>query len=570
MASVWQWATRNGPSRLVLGLLAAVQFWLILPQLRQPLIYDDVNFAFAAEAVARTGLPLANAGHMSDRWDFSQREQWALWHPPLYIYLLGLQFKLFGVSELSARALGVACGLVTALLVYLIGRALQPGAGRAIAREATGLLGAAFFLLNPLTIQSALILDIDGTILTLLMTLMVYVLLRFPPESHPRTLRVLTVLFALSLWAKMTTPLGLLGCLAAVRVLAGRFKQGIREVLAIGVGGGAAFLLTWGLACLTLGMPFDMPFAVTWIELLDAAGTSKGWLQSPMTLAQTLAVPVLWSGPFLALLFATAGLARLRGFAVTRKIQPVDLLIGFGVLIFAVYLIKMAGEFPKYHIAMLPFWSAATAALVVAVVGRLLPIEAALTAAGLVLFDWYFQRTPDVWVHGLYRGIFAELGFFPALLACLVVTALYLANGRDLARNVVLVLVMMTLAWTSAVERGFGRATSSTTYFHGTSGQRDAAVVVDSLTRPGEFYAAAKEVAWYAHNQRYLDQDTLEYFVSSAGGRFDGQLVGYDVRVLALWVRPRDLREFYEKALAPAYDRVAERGDYVIWVRRGR
>src|SRR5919205_281537 len=89
----------------------AVYLALVVPQLGRPLIYDDVNFAFAGRAVAETGLAFANAGHMSDRWDFSRREQWALWHPPLYIYLLGLQFKLFGTSETSGRLLGTAFGL---------------------------------------------------------------------------------------------------------------------------------------------------------------------------------------------------------------------------------------------------------------------------------------------------------------------------------------------------------------------------------------------------------------------------------------------------------------------------
>ena len=49
-------------------------------------MYDDANFALGARAVAETGLPYGNQGWMSERGDFSQREQWALWHPPLYIY----------------------------------------------------------------------------------------------------------------------------------------------------------------------------------------------------------------------------------------------------------------------------------------------------------------------------------------------------------------------------------------------------------------------------------------------------------------------------------------------------
>jgi hypothetical protein len=109
----------------------------------------------------------------------------------------------------------------------------------------------------------------------------------------------------------------------------------------------------------------------------------------------------------------------------------------------------------------------------------------------------------------------------------------------------------------------------STTYFHGTHGQREAAALVDSLTESGEFYAASKEVAWYARNQQYLDQDTLEYFIRPTRS-FDGTLVGHEVRVLALWVQHPFLRDLYTEVLSPSYRLVAEPGDYAVWVRRDR
>jgi 4-amino-4-deoxy-L-arabinose transferase-like glycosyltransferase len=554
---------------LTLLALAAIYLWLLRPQLGRPLVYDDVNFASAARAVAETGLPYGNQGHMSDRWDFSRREQWALWHPPLYVELLGLQFKLFGVSETSGRLLGAAFGLLTAALVYLTGRALGPGGS--LAREATGLLGAAFYLLSPLAIQSALILDIDGTVLTFLLALLAYVLVRFPPERHPRSLPALAALFALALWAKLTTPLGLLACLVVVRVLAGRPRQALRELLIVGLGGGAIFLVTWGLACLVFRMPFDMPFAVTWIELLDASENSRSWLRSPTTVAQTVAPSLLWTGPYLAPLFAAAGLASLRGYLTTRKVQPIDLLLGFGVVIFFIYLIKLAGGFPKYHVAMLPFWAVSVGALVVETVGRLLLVEGVLLLGGLALFGWYFAtRLPEAWVYGYNPDLGNQLAVFPGLLAAGLLAAFYLATGRGLGRGLALVLTVMALAWGPAVERSLGRVGYSTTYYFGTHGQREAAEVVDALTAPDEFYAASKDVAWYARNQRYLDQDTLEFFVRQAGNRFDGRLLGYDVRVLALWVRPDFLQALYREALSPAYDLVAERGDYAIWVRKAQ
>jgi 4-amino-4-deoxy-L-arabinose transferase-like glycosyltransferase len=545
----------------------AIYLWLLWEQLALPFVYDDVNFAFAARAVAETGLPFANAGYMSDRFDFSQREQWALWHPPLYILLLGLQFKLFGISEQSARLLGTAFGLVSAVLVYVLGTTLARG--ELARRRVVGLLAAAVFLLSPLAIQSALILDIDGTVLTFLLTLMVLLLVRFPPERYPSTIWLLGGLFALSLWTKMTTPLGLLGCLVVARLLAGRFQQALRELLVIGLGGSALFLVTWGLASLLFRMPFDMPFAVTWIQLLDAS-SSRAWLRSPVTIAQTLAPSILWAGPYLALLFATAAVARLRRFLVVRRLEPIDLLIGFGALVFVVYLIKQAGGFPKYHVAMLPFWAVSAALLLGERVRRLAPVEAALLAVGGWLFWWYFTtRFPRLWVHGYYDELPSDLFVYPGLFALVLLAALYLAAGRGLGRGLALILAVLTLVWGPAVEHPMREAYYSTTYYHGTHGQREAAALVDSLTESDEFYAGSKEIAWYAANQRYIDQDTLEYFVRPTR-QFDGTLVGHEVRVLALWIKNQFVRDLYLEALAPGYDLVAERGDYGIWLRRDR
>ncbi len=47
----------------VLGALAIVAFGLFVGrEIGRPFLYDEVNFTFGAEAVARTGIPFANAG----------------------------------------------------------------------------------------------------------------------------------------------------------------------------------------------------------------------------------------------------------------------------------------------------------------------------------------------------------------------------------------------------------------------------------------------------------------------------------------------------------------------------
>ena len=152
-----------------------VYLGFVVPQLQKPLMYDDANFALAAQAVADTGLPFGNQGWMSERGDFSQREQWSLWHPPLYVYADGLVARLGGWTPPVLRSLGVIGGLVTALLSYILATDLTRGPPEV--RRLAGGIAVALILVCPLVIQSTLVLDIDFPLLLplTLLFLIVYV-----------------------------------------------------------------------------------------------------------------------------------------------------------------------------------------------------------------------------------------------------------------------------------------------------------------------------------------------------------------------------------------------------------
>src|SRR5215210_3526906 len=107
----------------------------------RPFIFDEANFLFQARAIAETGVPHANMGYMGDRGQVTTREYYGLWHPPLYLYLLGLNVKLFGGAEAAVRAMGIAIMLLTALVVYGLGSAIAatPLRGRCCGLGATAL-----------------------------------------------------------------------------------------------------------------------------------------------------------------------------------------------------------------------------------------------------------------------------------------------------------------------------------------------------------------------------------------------------------------------------------------------
>ena len=180
----------------------------------------------------------------------------------------------------------------------------------------------------------------------------------------------------------------------------------------------------------------------------------------------------------------------------------------------------------------------------------------------------YFAGLGDAWVAGPTREVLLRLVLGPGLITVLGIAALWLNGRRAIWRSLPPVLAAMALAWGPGVGQAIAGREGSATYFYGTRGQREAARELDRVVRADEFYVASKDVAWYAANQRYIDQDTLDYFVRLTAGRFDAELIGYDVRVLALWQQPPALRDHYRQLLSGGYDLVAERGDYGIWVRR--
>ena len=92
-------------------------------------------------------------------------------------------------------------------------------------------------------------------------------------------------------------------------------------------------------------------------------------------------------------------------------------------------------------------------------------------------------------------------------------------------------LGVVALAWGRPRSFGCAAEEGSTTYFFGTTGQRAAAELVDQLG-PDEYYAGSKDVAWYARDQHYIDQDTLD---TSRDSTADASAGNWSVTRYACW-----------------------------------
>ncbi|MDQ3811123.1 MAG: glycosyltransferase family 39 protein [Chloroflexota bacterium] len=541
------------------ALATLVHCALVGAQMQRPLMYDDANFALAARAVAETGLPFGNQGWMSERGDFSQREQWALWHPPLYVYLLGLFSTIGGWTAPILRLPGLLSGLATAALTYLLGRDLTHGPSHV--RGLAGGAAVALALLSPLTVQSALILDIDYVLLLPLSLLFVWLYTRL--EATRRRWLLLAPLFSLLLWAKMTNPLALLAVVGAWQALRGLPARAAAHVLVIVGGGALLFALTWVLIGRWLGFPLDMPFAVNALQWQDSAEVARRAYVSPGAFVEGLQPTTIWLGPGLVVLgLAGVGLRAAR-VAAWWRFRQADLLIGLVILLVLSYVNKSAGWFPKYQVSLAPLlaclagpiiahtwcarprWAAATAALALAVT--------AAVVFRLVRDDWALGRTWAI-----------ELAPAQWLLAIVVMPGLVGLAWRAGSMPSMAALAGLSIGWNVAIGAHQLAAPYSTGYWYGTRSTLEAAAWLDAHVQDGT-YVAAKEVAIRARNQRYVDQDNLAYALSHGRG-FDGWWAGQSVRAVVAWQREPYVAELFQRGLAAAnFHDTARFGDYVVY-----
>lgn len=607
----WGAVSTGGAWLLGVALLCAALaagWWSVAPQLTKPYVYDEAAFAFAGHAVAQTGLPYSNVGHIQEETpgDFSKRFNWALWHPPLYLYVLGFAFRTWGETETVARTVGVVCNGAVAVLLFVAGTLIaraEPHVGRARAAPVLAGLSSLLYTTNPLVQQSALLLDIDGTVLVLSITLLTvtYLLLMRSnrPLRHPVTwmlLGLVTFCLALSLWAKMTTSLALVVAAALYRLLATRPWRPWRamvELPVVGLGGSALFLLTWVLVAWLTHMPFWFPFRILQLEFGEAAGSTGDWRSHPAVLLELASHVALWVSPYLMALFIWGGVSRLADltldplFQLARRTlkqpsagepwgaRPVDFVLACGAAIGAVYLIKEAGSFPKYHISMMPFWALGAAYVVVRYVKRMSWWEVPAYAVVLAGMAGYFVSFVGD-QHVLYRGwgFVTPLLGWPAALGLAFLVLSFTLGRHNLPRQLAILAVMLTLAWSWGVELAQAQADYSTAYNYGTAGQRDAAAHLNTILQPNQPYVAAREVAYYTSDQVFVDQDVwwarIEELSRRGVTRFDGTLLGYRVDVLALFLWDPTLGQIAHSYLDDEYEVAFQSLPYVVFVRTGR
>jgi hypothetical protein len=156
----------------------------------------------------------------------------------------------------------------------------------------------------------------------------------------------------------------------------------------------------------------------------------------------------------------------------------------------------------------------------------------------------------------------------PGVLSLVLAVGGWAAGPRRVATHAALVTLALAWGWGLGVGQAQAQADYYTSYYYGSYGNREAAAYLDEIDGTQEPYIAAKDVAWYARNKNYIDQDSFWYAIVEEHRPFDGTFNGYPIRIVVVFARDPFARQVYYDATRDRYDLVKVLGEYAVLVRK--
>lgn len=273
--------------------------------------------------------------------------------PPLYASLIAFSFIVFGISEISARSVGIACFIAMPVVIYALIREVLGGRKESLR---AALIALGIFIFSPAAVQGSLVIDHPDTNLFMLLACLFYIFL-FKTEKAPFGRRVfcLGVLYALCIWAKMTTSLAFLIALPVGAALSGEKTKGLRLCLSALILGAALFTFSWFSYCYFMAGigRFIEPLAYYIMNTSDSILVAPG--EKMLRIILDMFRVSVWFSPFLLILGGAGIFEALRNLKA-RENKKIVHLASFILVVMTGYFATNAtfSSFPKYLVPALP------------------------------------------------------------------------------------------------------------------------------------------------------------------------------------------------------------------------
>lgn len=335
---------------------------LSIPFIKDLVILDEAIFAQTMRTFARTGSFTYYAG-VTRGW------QTGLWHPPTYVIYAALWSLVFGASSVVFRTATLLFTLITVPLVGLLAttlyrRSSHSGSERWVIASATLL-----YVASPLVVQNATLIDIDGSLLALVVTgYVIWIISRIERSGRNESTVYLgiAVWFTALSWIKFGALPVLLACTVGYLYLKRGRRQSLMAAIAA-VTGFVVFTFSWWLVAQTFDFSFLTPFLHNFGSIIEGGSqiqTDKRLLLS----AWAAYLEVLWLSPFLAVLAIFVLVdgypsthQSIREFLASRGAYAFAISIAFLTLIQYAVLAKVPYGFPKYLGIAMPLLCAVAA-----------------------------------------------------------------------------------------------------------------------------------------------------------------------------------------------------------------
>jgi hypothetical protein len=492
---------------------AAVLMFLILSALQaaRPLHLDNMDFPALAQAISESGIPIYYRGEDNPR-------HIGIYHPPLYAYTLAAWVKVFGRGAVPVRLFGVICALILAWTTILTYRTLF---GRAEAARVAPWFWV-IFLLNPYTLESAAIADIDTSIYGPLLVLFLWSILRLSwrdgewrvdDPSWPEMLLPAGIML-LCLWAKLTTIILLVPF--SLILLFGRFR--LRRALAItalvNLLGTLSFLISYRFFGWLTHLDTNYTFAFTWMSFTQRGSSGNPGIYNRLldrigNLQTMLPITVTWTGlvPWLALAVELPRRAILALNGRDKRSEHYSYLLGIAALTFVYYCSQVMtfGHAPfKYTFV---FWGLALWPLAVwaAECNFTVRNNALIGSAVLCVFLFLgFYKIRDYVVMRGFSEIWALEYWAVGALFCVSIGLFEYRPKLGISRWLLIVALAAYVGTQFGVAALQARAPYSTTYDYGQTGFEDTVAFVRTTTGPDDVIVSMKDIGFSAE-RRYIE-----------------------------------------------------------------
>ncbi len=331
---------RNNNLFIFLFLSVGFYLFLIMPKIAKPIAGWEICTWDVAQSIADNGPASVKFFYL----------------PPLYPSLIAFFFKLLGISEISARITGVVCFIAVAAIIYFLIKEISVNKKESYL---AGIIALIIFVSSPAAVQGSLVIDHPDTTLFTLLACLFYLFL-FKMERLAFGARVfwLGVLYALCLWAKMTTALSFLIALPLAFILSGERRKAVSFSLGVFSFGAALFLLSWFSYCYFISgaRRFIEPFSYYAMNTADSLFV--GLPEKIMRILLDIFRISVWFSPFLLMLGIAAVFDVLKNAGREENKRIVHLAV-FILVVITGYLAANAtfSSFPKYVAPVVPMLS---------------------------------------------------------------------------------------------------------------------------------------------------------------------------------------------------------------------